>query len=89
MRIVEPGSPDENSRTRCHSGNLPVEVAVPYSEDDVVHRDDALDPNIDPSLAREAQARDALAPHSPEHTLHLRRSNRSNKGVPPLRYGCG
>ena len=51
--------------------------------------DDAHDPNNDSSLARDAHARDELAPHSPEHTLRLRRSNRTNNCVPTLRYGCG
>jgi len=45
------------------------------SEDIVTHLLDTHDLNNDPSLARDAQARDELAPNSSEPSLRLRRSN--------------
>jgi len=49
----------------------------------MVHHDDAHDLNNDPPLPRDAHTRDELVPHSPEPTLHQKRSN---TGVPNLGY---
>jgi len=75
--MFEPCSAIVNSRPQCQYEDVPLEGAVSNLEDVVAHHDDAHDLNNNPSLAADAQARDALTPDSPE-PRYARRSNRGN-----------